>query len=279
MMRVIISKPDLDTCLTGLIMGVEPEDEVFAVRGNTRAADLKDPQVLCIEAGGSGAVGQNNFDHHDVDFYFPPACVQAYEYTGNRDKNLKRLVEYVSMVDENINDHPPISFPSLSNLFSGMLFIEKGAVKQFFAGLKILRIILKEGMDPFSRIPVIPQWEPYIMAKMANMKHLKDMLNHAEFYTSRSGLRIGYCEQDAIGGIGTLYQQGCQVVVLYSERFGNPPVRKCTIAGNKVRINYLRDAFNEKEKGWGGRKTILGSPKWGTFLNKQDILKIVLQGL
>lgn len=279
-MKVIIAKPDLDTCLTGLILGVGPGDEVVAVRGNASSADLDDPEVLCIEVGGAGQVDRCNFDHHDTETYFPPACSQAYLHAGTKDERLARLVQYVSMVDENSKDHPPVSFPSLSNLFSGMLFVEKGAVVQFHAGIILLQAVLDKVFDPFGTLPVLPEWEPYITAKLGNQERLAEMLSHAEYHTSRSGLQIGYSEHDAIGGIGALYQQGCHVVILLSEQFGDPPIRKFTIAGNRLSVGHLAPFFEELEAGWGGRQTILGSPRdKDSRLSKDQVLAIVKEHL
>lgn len=279
-MRVVIQKSDLDTCLTGLILGVGPADEVAAVRGTADARDLNDPEVHCIEAGGSGRVDLGNFDHHRTDVYLPPACRQAYEHAGNRDEGLGRLVEYVAMVDENSKAHPPVPFPSLSNLFSGMLFVEKGPVAQFHAGLNLLRTVLDQDLDPFGTMPDRPEWQPYLAAKLENQKRLEMMLAHAQYSTSRSGLRIGYSEQDAIGGIGGLYQQGCRVAVLFSERFGEPPIRKFTIAGNGVSVGHLGPLLEELEPGWGGTPTIIGSPRdRSSRLSTDQVLTIVKENL
>lgn len=275
-MRVVIQKPDLDTCLTGLILGVEETDEVVAVRGDAAEADLKDRRVFCIEAGGSGMTQLGNFDHHNTDDYFPPACRQSYDHSNYRKERLDQLVEYVSMVDENRKDHPPAPFPSLSNLFSGMLFVEKGPILQFHAGIKLLRMVLAKGLDPFETMPALVEWETYVAAKLENQKQLAMILARAEFHTSRSGLRIGYSEQDAIGGIGILYKQGCHVVVLYSEKFGQPPMRKFTIAGNGIAVGHLKPFLSELESGWGGTRTILGSPREkATRLSKEHLLSIV----
>jgi hypothetical protein len=70
---VIIQKPDLDTCLTGLILGANAGGHLFALSSIVPQALLATPAVLCIEAGGSGQTALNNFAHHDPDYYFPPA--------------------------------------------------------------------------------------------------------------------------------------------------------------------------------------------------------------
>jgi len=84
--KAIIQKVDLDTCLTALILGVDPlADEVIVVKGEAGEEELSDPAVVCIEAGGSGRSDLNNFDHHDPDRYFEPACRQAWRRQGRAD--------------------------------------------------------------------------------------------------------------------------------------------------------------------------------------------------
>jgi hypothetical protein len=53
-MRVIIQQADMDTCLTGLILGVSAKDQVEVVRTGASQEDPVDPAVLCIETGGRG---------------------------------------------------------------------------------------------------------------------------------------------------------------------------------------------------------------------------------
>ena len=55
-MRVIIQKPDLDTCLTALIMGVTRDDDIVILRGDASEDDLGNSNILCIEVGYSGKI-------------------------------------------------------------------------------------------------------------------------------------------------------------------------------------------------------------------------------
>ncbi len=278
-MKVIIQKVDLDTALTAFIAGVSHEDEVINVHGNASEEYLMDSSILCIECGGSGATELLNFDHHDPERWFPPACKQAFDFFGKDDPLLKRLVEYVCIVDDRLEDYPSISFPSLSNVFSGMLFTEKDPVKQLFKGMEILKRVLICGFDPFLTMPEIPDWQSYIEAKKENMERLKDVVENVRFFDSRGGCRIGFIESSVIGGIGKLYQMGCHVVVMFNPSFGDPPGRKFTIAGNGKNIVHLIRFFDNMEKGWGGRETIIGSPAKGSSLQVEEVLKVVVENL
>lgn len=278
-MKTLIAKPDLDTCLTALILDVKETDKVICLRGDALAADLRDPHVLCIEAGGSGQMDVMNFDHHDPARYFPPACRQAYAAQGLRDDGLARLVDYVCLVDERPVDHPRVAFPSLSNLFSGMLLVEKDTVAQFRAGVALLRTVRQDGLDPFDTMPDRVEWHSWRLAKEENLTRVMDASAKARFHNAQSGLRIGFLESEAIGGMGSLFAQGCQAAVLFNPTYGAPPLPKYTIAGNGVAVSGLLPHLNRLEKGWGGRETIIGSPRSGSVLTPAQVSEQVLKHL
>jgi len=272
---VNIQKPDLDTCMTALVMGVSATDCVAVLNGNASEDELRNPAVLCIEVGGSGLVHLNNFDHHDPDKYYPPACQQAYEYKAIKDEKLHRLVSYVCIVDDRPEKHPSMPFPSLSSIFSGMLLAEKEPLKQFFSGIEILQTALVYNIDPFKSVPDLESWRFYKEEKYKNQCELDKILQQAEFYVTNNGTMIGYLESSVIGGIGALYAQGCEVVIVYNPCFGTPPVKKYTIASQNMKVAVLLKELDKVENGWGGRETIIGSPRIGSALNKNQILNLI----
>lgn len=272
--RVLIQKPDLDTCLTALILGVSEKDEITVLRGRAPDSDLNDPNVYCIESGGSGQVHLNNYDHHDPKQYFPPACRQVFDASHLFSEKIHRLVEYVCMVDERINEHHPVPFPSLSNIFSGMLFSESILLRQFFAGIQILRVVIDDAIDPFGTMPDLLAWRGYRQAKEENMAKLSSVKEGAFFFMSKEGDKVCFSESDVIGGIGALYNMGCDFVILLNPSFGNPPVRKYTIAGNGRKVSHLLSYIDSREPGWGGRDSIIGSPREGSILEKELIIDL-----
>lgn len=278
-MKVIFQKPDLDTCLTALIFGVSSSDEIIIPTSDATEADIMNPDVLCIEAGGSGLVHLNNFDHHNTDKDLSPACLQAYTCKGFNDEKLKRLVEYVCMVDNGRKGISPVDFPSLSNIFSGMLLVEKDKFRQFFKGMEILNKTLELKICPFSTMPDIEQWRLYKDAKIENHRKLDELLKNPECFESKGGCRVGFVESDYIGGIGAMYARGCDVVVMFNPAFGGPPSPKYTIASQDKKISHLLTCFDVIERGWGGRETIIGSPRSGTKLKKEEVLALVLDNL
>lgn len=277
--KAVIRKPDLDTCLAGVIMGIHPCTPVLIVQSMASDNLLSDPRILCIECGGSGLTHLGNLDHHDPEHYYPPACRQALNLFNYPDYELHRLVEYVCMIDEAIPLPGSVNFPSLSSVFSGMLLCEKDTSKAFQAGMKMLKLVLEKGIDPLSTMPTLKGWTTYIETKISNQKKLDEDCSRTIFMNSKHGFCICYLKSENIGGTSRLYKMGCQVVILHNPAFGTPPVNKYTIAGNGIKVSGLLDTLDKLEKGWGGRSCIIGSPFSGSMLKPDQILEIVSTGL
>lgn len=278
---VVIQKPDLDTCLAGYLLGAGAVADLRVVRDRATPAELADPAVLCLECGGSGRVGEGNFDHHDTADPLPPACAQAFARAGG-DAATARLVEYVAAVDT--ATLPPTGSPPpyLTGIFAGMALSTPGAAAQFRAGLALLATVLARGLDPFGTLPALDEWQPWLAAKATNDAAVEAAaLAGARFFATASGLPLGYVETDFRGAPAALYRRGCRVVVAYSPRFGDPPAPKFTIAARDLRLDAARDALNEREPGWGGpaHGTILGSPRGGTTLTPDEVIAIVRAAL
>jgi hypothetical protein len=285
-MRVIIQQVDLDSCLTALIVGVRPDDEVAVVRHGADERDLADPSTVCIETGGSGRVAERNFDHHEPGGPIEPACRQAFVGTRQADQGLGALVEYVA----NHDVATPVRNPgarnpdvlSLSSLFSGMRFVVSDPKAQLFAGLEILRVILSEGIDPAVSMPDRADWRAYAEAKREAWK-AHDLDRHtAETFLTSGGVRVGFAQSDAIGALGELYAMDCDIAIAYSPRFrppgGGPDIPKYTIAGrNGRRVDGLLPSLNAFEPGWGGpaHGTIIASPRAGTTAGISAVKDIV----
>jgi len=279
MKRVIFQQADLDTCLTALILGVDRNDLVEVRYEEASVDELNDPDIFCIEAGGSGQWRLNNFDHHDPERYFPPACRQAFAAVGGS-LALARLTEYVAFTDEAL---PPVTvpFPNLGHLFSGMRLCLEQPVDLFFAGIEMLQLLVREELDPYAPLPYRKEWAGYLDAKCRDMEKVAALVRQARFLKSRAGTSVGYIpvplgDTGCQGGLFELYDQGCQVGILYHPQFGVPPIRKFTIGGNHFPVVRILDYFATKDPGWGGRETIIGSPRRGTLVSEDEVLSAVL---
>jgi hypothetical protein len=272
-MRVVFQKADLDTCLTAIVCGVAESDEIAAVAGPAAAEELADAMVLCIEAGGSGQMHLNNFDHHDPQRYFPPACRQAFDHKGVTDAGLLRLVRYVCDVDEARPIAPPVGYPSLSNLFSGMRSFVPDAMGQFTQGNRLLRQVWHRGLDPYRPLPMDPSWEPYRAAFDQARRRVQTDMQNAQFSDTAGGLKIGFACSDAPGLLGALYARGSHIAVAFNPRTG-----KYTIGSTRVPLVDLLPYLNALENGWGGREKVLGS-KPASRVDAPSLLKVIAEVL
>ncbi|RMG04479.1 MAG: hypothetical protein D6726_03250 [Nitrospirae bacterium] len=269
--KVVFYKPDLDTTLTAFLAGVTT-DCTFEVSPHADKLDINNPDVLCIECGGSGLVELHNFDHHGGNCYLPPACRQAYTHFGYEDYRIAKLVEYVSAVDEAVK--LCVTAPSLSNIFSGMLLTVHDPLEQLIKGIDIIHTVLSDNINPFEMIEIKPQWRIYVEAKDENQLHLDRDLKNLVFFKTNSGIPGGLLVTTAIGGSGMLYKRGCEVCVLY-----NPNKNKFTVASKKHDLSAVLKYLQHTESGWGGRPNIFGSPHRGTNLSVRDVISIVMEVL
>jgi hypothetical protein len=288
--KVIIQKVDMDTALTAFLLGVSERDEIVAVRDQANEGDLANPEVICIECGGSGQADLKNFDHHDTDQMLPSACVQAcrVQFGSKADQPLKCLVEYVNALDtqgpellKQRSHLPQGAFPTLSDIFAGMLLITKDPKEQLLRGLEICRVVLQDKLDPFSLMPERLEWSEYIEAKRQNDGAIQKALDGAQFFKTKTGRKVGFVETNVMGALGALYPRGCQIAIAYSPHFGNPPLPKYTIAGDGIGVDVLLPIFDEKESCWGGpaHGTIIGSPRTGSKLTSEQVIQIVQDNL
>ena len=278
-MLFVIQRVDLDTCLTGAILGAQDDDPVLHCPNGATPEHLADPSVTCIEAGGSGQVELRNFDHHDPRQKLPPAATQAYAFTGKPALYLP-LVEYNEMVDLNASSPLRPQFPSVSSLISGIRFVHADdPVRQFRMGVRALRRIAELGLDPFDRLPWRAEWAPYLEEKARRLCELSRTPIAAELIACGSRT-IAFATTGLCGAIGALYRQGADIAVV-ARPLDNQGTWKYTIASRGPRVDGLLEALNRLEPGWGGPShgTIIGSPWQGSKLPFAVVRSIVLSGI
>jgi hypothetical protein len=78
--RVLVGKVDLDTIAAAFILGVCPDDAIELAPSQAIAEDLANPEVICIEVGGSGQTERRNFDHHQAGGPQHSATLQAWRF-------------------------------------------------------------------------------------------------------------------------------------------------------------------------------------------------------
>ena len=126
--NVLFGKVDLDTIAAAFVMQVRPAEQAFrAIAGSAGRMDLEEPTTLCLEVGGSGRVGENNFDHHDSN---QPTLLSAAAQSLER---LAKIIRYVDEMDRGIHKgktYEAPHFPSLVQLVTGMLICERDPNQQ-----------------------------------------------------------------------------------------------------------------------------------------------------
>lgn len=364
--QVRIGKIDLDTCGAAMLLGVERGDEIkFLPSGIASSEDLLNPNIICIEVGGSGQVNLNNWDHHGeggeklfsatrqvieeaplsvleenfskwkentsfqdhfnavcaAEVVTCPACSLERALINNLTSKGKflyymagwfkkinfgqhthpwsndfsemsgsalfRLIHYIDELDRGVRSksfkRQEERFPTLSDVFSGMLLASIYPVEQFHLGIEMLREVDYRCIDAYGRMPIeeISEWRLWSgLKKINNKKVLQAITSEASpLILTNGGRKIAWIKTDLIGAPGKLYGIGAEIAVVYSEKFGPNKVPKFTISGNNVRIDGILNILNEKEPGWGGHTTIIGSPREGSKLTLEEVIKIVKKHL
>lgn len=295
--RILVEKIDLDTCGVALILGVTRKDKIEVLRGEAKSSDLTDPNMVCIEVGGSGQTQLNNWDHHG-EKELRSATFQAFALkVGQKPEEFARatyvsgetseslLVDYIDLIDlegpRALRDSDEVRFPTLSDVFSGMLLTTRDPVEQLHRGVEILRKVVNSYIDPYGHMRTegreYRKWATYAEAKAENNRQVAGAVKKAQWGVTSSGLKLAWLETDFFGAPGALYGVGAQIVVAYSPHFGPARVPKFTVAGNGIRVNKVLPELNSREPGWGGPATgtILGSPREGSKLALKEVVKIV----
>jgi hypothetical protein len=272
--KVIIRKPDLDTCFTAFILLGNTPCDLQAVTGVANSRDLADPETICIECGGSGQVELCNFDHHDPLKYHPPACRQAAMIRGINDEYMEQLVQYVCDVDEASIPKGKQNNLMFSSLFSGMLHITSGVNLRFSRAQTMLKQLTAEQIDPYKIQRIPREWQQYNRARQQHSRHLKNELNKTVFLKTSGGRKTAYLDSRITGGSRTLYNLGCELVVLRNISSVTSLV-KYTIASPSLPVARLLPTLDLCEQGWGGRERIIGSPFQGSILSPADVLHVI----
>lgn len=315
---VRVGKIDLDTCGAAFLFGVTRGDEVKVLRSaQASQEELADPSILCIEVGGSGRVAEGNLDHHGPGSEdLPSATLQAWRAqkacpscglpveslpdpkefhpdmceggtSADEAEALARLVEYIDLLDT--QGPAPLArrqkgvFPTLSDVFAGMLLTTRDPLEQLHLGVEMLQEVIHNGFKPFGRMPIDkkPEWKAFAEATAENNRQIAEAVKGAKWGKTTSGLKLAWLESDFFGTPGALYGEGAQIVVAFSPRFGPNGVPKFTIAGNGIKVDGVLAKLNAREPGWGGpgTGTILGSPREGSKLTLNEVVEVVRRSL
>lgn len=290
--QVLFGKVDLDTIMTGIVMGVLPGDNLCCARGSASSGELSDKRTLCLEVGGTGRQSENNFDHHPQKGEQKlnlSACAQALE-------RMACLVRYVDCIDRGERIDVEVdqkSFPSLVSLVSGMKLCVFDPEDQMREGMKIMRTVIQSGLDPYGCMDEIADWIPearrWIETKKEHERKFKEAIKNAMWLTTLHGIKIAAVKTTWIGAPGALYGAGAHAVVCLNpdhiDRGKDKSYRKFTVAVHRstgIELSRSVELLSEVEAGWGGpaHMTICGSPMGvSSQLSLKEVMGLVLKGL
>ncbi len=266
-------KVDLDACTTAYVDGARPKFNVRHVPGGTASGeDRSDPYTMCIEVGDGGP---RCYDHHSKEGSDKPACLQALEHARVLWQRQVKICEYVGQMDRGqIFAESSHGFPTLSQLFSGMLLDEtlETPEQRFEQGLLIIHAVVESGINPFKCmepiLDLLPRGRHWAELKKEHNKNFEEVIATAKWYTTKAGRKLAVVESTWIGAPRELYKRGADIIVALNPAMslGLQKIRKFTVATRPhsgVVVAPAMDRLNSLESGWGGptNGTICGSRK------------------
>ena len=275
-------KPDLDTVLAAWLLtrrhGVCRPGLLLALPGDAPAALLDNPRALCLECGGSGRVADGNFDHHGTEV-LPCATEQAWQAVG-APPELADLVDYAARVDcgrplPSLEDALP-----LSALFSGMLLCHAGPCRRFRFGLELVEQVFRACLSPLDVRPLLslPHMARYAAARSSARQALEAQWPRAIGETLGTW-RFLSLVTDLPGVHGLLRRHGADI----SLAGGGSPLRWTLSVRPELHrlIPAVLPLLAAREPGWGGPAGggIIGSPRTGSRLSREDIAACIRQAL
>ena len=266
---------DLDSCMAAaIILGdIDPKEiDIDLVNSQALPEQLANPEIPCIECGGSGEVDKNNWDHHYYSDdpiekrYLPPACIQA---AKAKLPAIPQVVQAIGAWDEG----KEFEFPhkEIWSIFSGMLLDVRNVAEQAKLGIQLCQKWLN---GDFSLSQDEEKWKK---VKSEYDIKIAEAMDDVEFIDTLSGRVIAYVESPFWGTLKAIQNtiDDEDIVVVR-----NPANGKVTVALNPQGpgdLKFICELLNKLDPGWGGPITgkIIGSPQAGTKLEFNDIIDIV----
>lgn len=291
--RVLVGKIDLDTVAACFIAQVTREDEVEVV-GCIQVAkeDLENPNILCIGVGGSGRRYLNNWDKGKGS----SITRQMWEQGGcnitfpGGTWQVETLIDYI---EGSLSVKKPRQkeakdsqfFPTLLDIFEGMLLSTRGEVEKLHCGVGILRTLVRKGLDPFGLMPEDNIWFDYSQAKARYNREVRKLKKQAQWTTTSSGFSMVSVESDFLkAAYILLHKLGAQIAVVLNPRYRlrSREMRMFTISSNNIELNTLLPELNSQERGWkiiGNGKTLYSSCYRSSGLSLKKVIRVVQKKL
>lgn len=309
--QVLVEKTDLDTIgsffMHQLAGRLEDDCAITSLRGQASTEQLNDPQILCIECGGSGEINQGNFDHHAEGGPTESATLQTLRTLPKSKLSLE--ISFLANYIDNIDRLSPkqiklkyrnTTFPTLSDIISGInLKHFREPVVALQTGRQVIEKMLSTQQKPTGPIT---GFEEYARLKKNQDEQIEKVRQNVRFNKTPQGNYVGHLQTTFFGAPKVIYEEGLKnfgsdkivIAVAHNPNFGpNQNENKFTIGLNlspdqakakHINLKKLSEKLNnpnidsavniESKKTWGGPPTgtVIGSPKGGTNLTMEKLL-------
>jgi hypothetical protein len=133
-------------------------------------------------------------------------------------------------------------------------------------------------------MPLLDEWQGYLEQKQYNHDRLVERIHEATYKITATGRTLGVLlfptdGERVIGGTGQLFNHGCDIALLYDPAFGPDRVRKFTIAARHLPVCDLLSHIDKYEPGWGGHRNIIGSPRSGSHIKVEIVIRLMVDNL
>lgn len=273
----VFQKVDLDTVLAGFLTGIKPGVPLLQVQDKAPQTYLDALDVLCLECGGSGDVGQNNFDHHNTTKYIPPASTQAFEKFAVPDHYLEKLVKYVADIDEGrCRLYGQRNDSTLSEIFSGMLMCCGNTEFTFIHGLNMIEKVVSYSLDPLCMSLQEKEWIFFKRMKSNNRKRLQEIKDHVKRFVTEHDIRGGILITHLTGVHGLMRKMGIDLSIAAK------PINnkwKYTVGSSGFSLFDLLCTLQRMENGWGGpaHGKIIGGPISGSKVIPSALVNVICE--
>lgn len=290
---IVPQKLDLDTLAALYMLGADASSVIIVADPKNPAqlaAWLQDPEVFCIEVGGSGQTELRNFDHHAAGGPNESASMQVWKAMGG-DPALEPLAKYVNIVDvEGINSLPePKPTVVLTDVVAGLLLLaqdEKWPVPEIVKRSDLIFSIIGAGVDPFGEI-LLPfaDYKRYLQRKVEEDIETANAALNVIILPLPNGKKIGVLISNYRGATNSAYGAGGDYALCVAPNFGKTGLRKMTVGVNTKShptgsVTEFLSRLNAIEPGAGGPPTgKVGGSKPGTQVPLQQLLELAMETL
>lgn len=228
---------------------------------------LADPEVMCIEVGGSGQTDLLNFDHHQPGLEL--ACALAQFFTKNGGiPAWRKLAEYVNAFDS--NGPSAVRDLTVANIEKGMRLLaedQKWSTEKLLAEVKaLLNAVLDFGgeadnAEVVAKVAAMEAFSPAITRVAEEDRLIADLKAAIKTVELPSGKKLGVVSSTYRGNAAAIVTgSGNEYAAVFNPAFqGGKWTFSVAFAHKSGDLTAFFAALSKIEPGVGGRATVGGS--------------------